>query len=186
MAIDFGMFLNFFAFLAVTTYCCPPLSTRVVEENKAMLNMAEDLQLEVQSNIYAADWSSLERMAQFFRVEYEGNSKLLVARRVAVRLEDEIGKLKEAEVVLYLEDVKKILTEKPSSGIKNEDKSGKSVLSDPKPPSTAKEDSVQKLLTSSVLRRQFKISGQVGEPEQKDKMFLFTGASNSNGIVSEL
>ena len=134
-----------------------------------MSTMAEDLQLEVQSNIYAADWSSLERMAQFFKVEYEGKSKLLVAKRVVERLEEEIGKLKETEIVPYLEDVKKILTEKPS-GIKNEDKSGKSVLSDSKPPSTAKDDSVQKLLATSALRRQFKISGQIGEPEQKDKI----------------
>lgn len=164
VAIDFGMFLILFVFLAVTTCCLPPLSTRVVEENDALSNMAEDLQLEVQSNIYAADWSSLERMAQFFKVEYDGKSKLLVAKRVAERLEGEIGKLKEAEVVPYLEDVKKILTEKPSSGIKNEDKSGKSVPSDSKPLSTAKEDSVQKLLATSALRRQFKISGQIGEP----------------------
>ena len=170
MAIDFGMFLILFVFLAVTTCCLPPLSTRVVEENDAMSNMAEDLQLEVQSNIYAADWNSLERMAQFFKVECEGKSKLLVAKRVVERLEEEIGKLKEAEVVPYLEDVKKILTEKPTSGIKNEDKSGKSVLSDSKPPPTAKEDSVQKLLATSALRRQFKISGQIGEPEQKDKI----------------
>ena len=170
MAIDFGMFLSLFVFLAVTTCCCSPLSTRVVEENEAMSTMAEDLQLEVQSNIYAADWSSLERMAQFFKVEYEGKSKLLVAKRVVERLEEEIGKLKETEVVPFLEDVKKILTEKPSSGIKNEDKSGELVLSDSKPPSSAKDDSVQKLLATSALRRQFKISGQIGEPEQKDKI----------------
>ena len=47
VAIDFGMFLSLFVFLTVTICCCPPLSTRVVEENEAMLNMAEDLQLEV-------------------------------------------------------------------------------------------------------------------------------------------
>ena len=166
MAIDFGMFLRLFVFLAVTTCCCPPLSTRVVEENEVMSNMAEDLQLEVQSNIYAADWSSLERMAQFFKAEYEGKSKLSVAKRVAEQLEVEISKLKESKVVPYLEDVKKILTENPSSGIK----SSKSVPSDSEPPSTAKEDSVQKLLATSALRRQFKISGQIGEPEQKDKI----------------
>ena len=34
----------------------------------------------------------------------------------------------------------------------------------------AKEDSVQKLFATSLLRRQFKISGQIGEPEQKDKI----------------
>ena len=69
MAIDFGMFLSLFVFLAVTTCCCSTLSTRVVEENEAMPTIAEDLQLEVQSNIYATDWSSLEQMAQFFKVE---------------------------------------------------------------------------------------------------------------------
>lgn len=44
--------------------------------------------------------------------------------------EEEIGKLKEVEVVFYFEDVKKILIEKLFFGIKNEDKSGKLVFSD--------------------------------------------------------
>ena len=132
MAIDFGMFLRLFVFLAVTTCCCLSLlSTRVVEE---MSDTVENLQLEVHSNVYAADWSSLERMAQFFKVECEGKTKLSVAKRVVQQLEEEIGKLKEAEVVPYLEDVKTLLTEKPSSGIKNENKGGKSVPSDPIPP----------------------------------------------------
>lgn len=132
--------------------------------------MAEDLQLEIQSNIYAADWSSLERIAEFLKVEIEGKSKLFVAKLIVQQLEEGIGKLKEAEVLPYLEDVKKLLTEKPSSGIKDEGKSGKIVQSDSKPPTVAKEDSVQKLLATSALRRQFKISGQIGEPEQKDKI----------------
>ncbi len=114
----------------------------------------------IQSNIYAADWSSLERIAEFFKVEIEGKSKLFVAKFVVQQLEEGIGKLKEAEVVPYLEDVKKLLTEKPS-GIKDEGKSGKFVPSVSKPPSVAKEDSVQKLLATSALRRKFKISGQI-------------------------
>ena len=86
------------------------------------------------------------------------------------------------------------------SGIKNEDKSGKSVLSDSKPPSTAKEDSVPKLLAISALRRQFKISSQIGEPEQKDKISfsslarqietgLFQGYDESeivDGVISSI
>ena len=102
--------------------------------------MAEELQLEIQSNIYATDWSSLEGIAKFFKVECEQKSKLAVAKHVAQQLEEGIGKLKEAEVVPYLEDVKKLLTEKPSSGIKDKGKSGKSVESDSKPPTVAKED----------------------------------------------
>ena len=111
-------------------------------------------------------------MVQFFKAEYKGKTKLSVAKRVAEQLKEEISKLKEDEVVPYLEDVKKILTEKPSSGIK----SSKSVPSDSKPPSTAKEDLVQKLLATSALHtcRQFKISGQIGEPEQKDKISFST------------
>ena len=58
MAIDFGMFLRLFVFLAVTTCCCLSLlSTRVVEE---MSDTVENLQLEVHSTVYAADWSLLE------------------------------------------------------------------------------------------------------------------------------
>jgi len=92
--------------------------------------IAEDLQLEIQSNIYAADWSSLERIAEFLKVEIEGKSKLFVAKLIVQQLKEGIGKLKEAEVVPYVEDVKKLLREKPSSGIKNEGKSGKIVQSD--------------------------------------------------------
>ena len=176
MAIGFGMFLSLFVFFAVTT-CSklqwPPLSTRIVEKNEEALSihvMAEELQLEIQSRIYSADWSSLERIAQFLKAEYEGKTKLAVAKHVAQQLEEGIDKLEAAEVVPYLEDVKKLLTEKSSSGIKSEGKSGKSVLSDSKSPTVAKEDSVQKLLATSALRRQFKISGQIGEPEQKDKV----------------
>ena len=139
MAIDFGMFLSLSVFFFATTcLSCPPLSTRV-EKNEEH-TMAEELQLEIQSNIYAADWSSLERIAKFFKVECEGKSKLAVAKHVAQQLEEGIGKLKEAEVVPYLEDVRKLLTEKPSSGIKDKGKSGKSVESDSKPPTVAKED----------------------------------------------
>ena len=57
-----------------------------------MSNMADDLQLEVQSNIYAADWSSLEQMVQFFKAEYKGKTKLSVAKRVAEQLKEEISK----------------------------------------------------------------------------------------------
>ena len=67
----------------------------------------------------------------------------------------------------YLGDLKQLLTEQPSVGKKGEGKSGKPVVSDVKPP---QEDSVKKLLATSALRRQFKISGQIGEPDQKDKI----------------
>ena len=73
--------------------------------------MAEELQLEISSRIYAADWSSLKRLAEFLKTEYEGKTKLAVAKHVAQQLEEGIGKLEATEVVPYLEDVKKLLTE---------------------------------------------------------------------------
>jgi len=61
------------------------------------------------------------------------------------------------------------LTEKPSSGLKNEGKGEKPVPSESEPSPMLKEDPVQKLLKNSASHRQLKISGQVGEPERKDK-----------------
>ncbi len=126
------------------------------------------------TNIYAADWSSLQRIAEFCKVEKEGKRKLFIAKLIVQQLEEGISKSKEIKVILYLEDVKKLLTEIPSSGIKDEGKSRKFVQSDSKPPTVAKKDLVEKLLAISALRRQFKISGQIGEPEQKDKITFFS------------
>ena len=126
--------------------------------------MAEELQLEIQSRIYAADWSLLERIAKFFKADVEGKTRLAVAKQFVQRLEEEIGKLGDVEIVPYLGDLKHPLTEQPSVGKKSE---GKKKLLVIKPP---QEDSVQKLLAISALRRQFKISGQIGEPDQKDKI----------------
>lgn len=81
--------------------------------------------MEIESRIYAVDWSSLERIAKFFKVEHEDKSKLAVAKHVVQRLEEELEKLKEEKIVPYLKDVKKLLTEKPSSGIKGEGKGEK-------------------------------------------------------------
>ena len=167
MAIDFGMFLSFVVVFALTTATCfkyPPFCTVFAEKNENVpfaYTMAEELQLEIQSRIYAADWSSLERTAKFFKADIEGKTRLAVAKHVVQRLEEEIGKLGDTEIVPYLGDLKQLLTEQPSVGKKGKGKSGKPVISDVKPP---REDSVQKLLAASALRRQFKISGQIGEP----------------------
>ena len=69
----------------------------------------------------------------------------------------------------YLADVRKLLLEKSSPGIKDGGKT-KSVPGDTKPATVSSEESVHKLLTTSALRRQFKINGQIGEPDQKDKI----------------
>ena len=52
----------------------------------------------------------------FFNVEHEDQSKLVVAKLVVQRLEEEIAKLKEVEIVPYLIDVRKLLIEKSSPG----------------------------------------------------------------------
>lgn len=56
--------------------------------------------------------------------------------------------------------------------MKDKGKGGKAVLSDSKRTTTASEDASHKLLATSALRRQVKINGQIGEPDQKDKISL--------------
>ena len=131
MATDFGMFLKLFvAFAATTCFCYLPLLTPIVyqtsEETLLTRTMAEELQLEIQSGIFAAEWSSLGRIAEFLKVACEGKSRLAVAKHVVQRLEEEIGKLKETEIMPYLTDAKKLLTEN-SSGVKGKSKSEKTV-----------------------------------------------------------
>ena len=130
--------------------------------------MAEELRSEIQSRIYAADWSSLERIAKFFKADIEGKTRLAVAKHVVQRLKRDC-KFGDIEIVPYLGDLKQVLTEQPSVGIKGEGKSGKPVINDVKPP---QEDFVQKVLATSAFRRQFKTSGQIGEPDEKDKIWF--------------
>ena len=94
--------------------------------------MAEELQLEIQSRIYAADWSLLERTAKVFKADIEGKTRLAVAKHVVQRLEEEIGKLGDTEIVMYLGDLKQLLTEQPSVGKKGDGKSGNPVISNVK------------------------------------------------------
>ena len=152
LAFDFGMFLSLLVFFALTTcFKCPPFCNRFAEnnENVPFIYAMAELQLEIQSRIYAADWSSLERIAKFFKADIEGKTRLAVAKHVVQRLEEEIGKLGDTEIVPYLGDLKQLLMEQPSVGKKGKGKSGKPVISDVKPP---QEDSVQKLLATSTLR----------------------------------
>ena len=86
---------------------------------------------------------------------------MAVARDVCENLETRLSQLKAPEVIPYLQELK--------IKIKDDDKSETKPLIDPgtKP---ANENPMDKLLTTSAFRRQFKINGQIGEPEQKDKL----------------
>ena len=97
----------------------PPFTNK---ETVLISKMAEELQLETQSRIDAMDWSSLGRIAKFLKVEPKDKLKFAVAKYAVQRLEEELGKSKKEEIVPYLKDVKKLLTEKPFSGIKGEGK----------------------------------------------------------------
>jgi len=56
--------------------------------------------------VFAGKWESLVKVVEFFNVEHEDQSKLVVAKLVQ-RLEEEIAKLKEVEIVPYLTDLRK-------------------------------------------------------------------------------
>lgn len=52
----------------------------------------------------------------------------MMAKHVVQRLGDEIGKIKEAEIVTCLTDVRKLLAKNPPSGTEDEAKTRKAVL----------------------------------------------------------
>ena len=47
---------------------------------------------------FSGSWKSMVRIVKFFKVEFEDQSKLIVAKRVVQKLEEEITKLKEAKI----------------------------------------------------------------------------------------
>ena len=123
----------------------------------------DDLQLEIQSLIYSASEGSIENACKFFSVDYQGKKSLSIVKKLCSALEDQFSKLKEEEKKSYLLDVKEML--KPTTTTPGK--------TDPKPkvkPEAQKPPCMEELLSSSSLRRQFKISGQIGEPGQRDKV----------------
>ena len=129
---------------------------------------AEDLQMEIQSIIYGSSTKELKIIAEHFKVEHEDKGKMAIARNVCESLQTRLSQLEEAEVIPYLQEIK--------LKIKSDDKGEKVLKTESVKPSNIEtksafsESPVDKLLTTSAFRRQFKINGQIGEPEQKDKL----------------
>ena len=115
----------------------------------------ENLQLEVQALVYTAERKKLETVADRLKVEHKDVSRLIVTKAVSESLEKELAKVESSEKVSLLQELKLMLSQDSSSTGKSESK---------------EESYVFQLLASSALRRQFKINGQIGEPEQKDKL----------------
>lgn len=57
-------------------------------------------------------------VAKLLCVEHENQPKLAVAKLIVQRLEEEIAKLKQVEIALYLADVRKILSEESSLALR--------------------------------------------------------------------
>ena len=57
------------------------------EDPVAVLEMAEELQLDIQSLVFTGKRESLVKVAKFLNVEHEDQSKLVVARFVVQRLQ---------------------------------------------------------------------------------------------------
>jgi len=128
-------------------------------------------ELEVQSLIFTASLAGIERVCKFFKVEFNGQKTLVLVKELCGSLENELSKLKEAEKCSYLKDVKELISEKIAKAATGEPKvEKKGHLVGGTSNEGSKQDSIREILSSSALRRQFKISGQVGEPDQKDKI----------------
>jgi len=120
----------------------------------------EELQLETQALIYAADDDGIQRACEFFKVDFSGKKSLSTVKGLCSALEEQLLKLKEGERESYLQDVSEML-KKPKSTKKT---------TQPEVKVENKEELNTLLASASALRRQFKINGQVGEPGQKDKV----------------
>lgn len=111
----------------------------------------ENLLLEVQALVYSAEKARLEAVADRLKVEHKELSRFVVVKAVNESIEEQLKKIESAETIAFLQELKLLLTS-----------SGKS--------SNHEESYVCQLLASSALRRQFKVHGQIGEPDQKDKL----------------
>lgn len=101
------------------------------EERKSLANTRHSrrplmtLQLELHSNISAANWSSLERIASILKIQYEGKTKLSVAKHNVTTWGGN-WKIKRSRNRAVLRRCEKSYRQKKktSSGIKDNDKSG--------------------------------------------------------------
>lgn len=143
--------------------------------------------MEVEAMFYAANAEILEGVCKFFKIDFPGAKSLVLVKELCRALEREVAKLKDDEIESYLDAVREIVDVKlPETTKKTEakpDKMADAKLSDKKTDAKTKEkanvsgtqcikeeNAMLKVLSSSALRRQFKISGQIGDPDQRDKL----------------
>lgn len=147
----------------------------------------EDKEMEVEAMFYAAKAEILEGVCKFFKIDFPGAKSLVLVKELCRTLETEVAKLKDDEIESYLDAVKEIVDVKlPEATKKTEAKPDKMADAKPSDKKTdakteekasvsgtqgiKEENSMLKVLSSSALRRQFKISGQIGDPDQRDKL----------------
>ncbi|KXJ15762.1 hypothetical protein AC249_AIPGENE8642 [Exaiptasia diaphana] len=125
--------------------------------------MPEESQVQLMTELYRADEKDIKKVCEKLKVSTEGiKSKFCLINRIAEELQKELTKVSDDDKPKFLHDLLELVADIPpplektaASKVKKEEK--------------VKEEGVL-VDTTSVLRRQFKIIGQIGVAEQKDKL----------------
>ena len=129
--------------------------------------MAEKLQLNIQGALCQASEGKIVEIAKDFELDVDGKKKSTIVNMIFHHIDKEWSEKSEEERLSFLTKLRSQHLE-----------AMKEVTAKPKSPESVKEQSTLKTMleSTSVLRRQFKIVGQIGQPDQKDKL-SFTSLS---------
>ncbi len=127
--------------------------------------MAEELQVKMQTTVCQAPEETLQAMAKDFKIDISEQRKSTIVCMIFNHIDKELMDKNEEQRMLFL-------TELRSRYFKSTEPKEKDV-SESVPPvkQNAGQSTLQGMLEStSVFRRQFKIVGQIGQPNEKDKL----------------
>lgn len=141
----------------------------------------ETLQLEIQVSLCQASEMKIKEIAEDLKLEIGEKRKTTVVNMICQRIEEDLKDIDGEERISYLKGI--------CSRHFKDHKVKETNESQPPPVSDDKEQTEQTTLktmleTTSVLRRQFKIVGQIGNPDQKDKL-SFTSLTRQMGTGLE-
>lgn len=127
-----------------------------------MAGEGEEILLDLQMKLFQASEDKLKAIAEDLKVEINGKKKSSVVNMICLRIEDNTNEKDGDEKVEYIKELasryfKSVKESSKQQGEPADYKDG--------------DKSLQAILKStSVFRRQFKMVGQIGNPDQKDKL----------------
>ena len=133
--------------------------------------MAEEFHIQLMTELYKADVNNVKKVAEKLKITgTESKSKFYIINRIAEELQKQLLTVEDEEKSHFLHDFIELIVDIPPPleppKVKTEAGKEEQIKQE-----YMEKDSWEKLVdTTSVLRRQFKILGQIGEADQKDKL----------------